>query len=428
MKDGVSQERSRPVWCPPPTIGMKKAIAMKVEHFPVSYQPHDYLIQNVSLIDTAARSVVPKVSVRVRNGFIDSVHRTGRLPAVKERLTADGLFLMPGLIDLHVHLVWDGGPDPLTGMKREGPYRAMARGIANARQSLACGVTTLRDLGSVDDVAVDIARVFDSGLMFGPTVIPAGRIIQPTGGHVPDLGLIADSRDELVKAVRTLKARGAGLIKVAATGGAYGPEEIGPALYAREDLEIIVAEAHRLDLRVASHCLGEMGTTHAVRAGVDTIEHGANIPDDVLFEMKTRNTVLIPTLAVYRKLADSQGQVLDWYVKKAQQVVAWHRDTIRRALAMDVAIALGTDAGSPNFGPHPSVFVEMETMAAYGLSCWEVLVAATHGAAVALGQEGSLGSVEPGKQADLLLLHENPVNDLQAMRSAARVIKRGILL
>jgi imidazolonepropionase-like amidohydrolase len=129
---------------------MKRAIAMKVEHFPVSYQPHDYLIQNVSLIDTAARSVVPKVSVRVRNGFIDSVHRTGRLPAVQERLTADGLFLMPGLIDLHVHLVWDGGPDPLTGMKREGPYRAMARGIANARQSLACGVTTLRDLGSVD--------------------------------------------------------------------------------------------------------------------------------------------------------------------------------------------------------------------------------------------------------------------------------------
>ena len=406
----------------------ERVIVMGSRRFPTSYQPHAYLIKNVSLIDTATRTIVPKTSVRVRNGIIESVQPSGKVPSAKEEVDAAGLFLMPGLIDMHVHLVWDGSPDPLTTMKREGSRLAMARGIANARQSLACGVTTLRDLGSVDDVDIEIARVFESGLMFGPTVVPAGRIIQPTGGHVPEIGLIADSRDELVKAVRTMKARGAGVIKVAATGGAYGPEEIGPSVYPQEDLKTIVKEAHRLGLRVASHSLGKAGTTHAVHAGVDTIEHGAQIPEDVLREMKSRNSFLVPTLAVYKKLSESQGQVVPWYVEKSKQVVAWHRDTIRLAAAVGVAIALGTDAGSPNFGPHPSVFIEMETMVGYGLSTWDTLTAATWSAAAALAREASIGSVEAGKKADLILLAENPVSDIRAMRSVKQVIKNGIIL
>jgi imidazolonepropionase-like amidohydrolase len=403
-------------------------ITLDPRQFPTTYQPHDYLIKNVSLIDPATRTIVPNSDVRVRNGIIEGVNFSKALPSVKEEFDAAGLFLMPGLIDMHVHLVWDGSPDPLTTMKREGSYFAMARGIANARKSLACGVTTLRDLGSVDDVDIEIARVFDSGLIFGPTVVPAGRIIQPTGGHVPEIGLIADSRDELVKAVRTMKARGAGVIKVAATGGAYGPEEIGPSLYPREDLETMVREAHRLGLPVASHALGKSGITCAVHSGIDTIEHGANIPDEVLQEMKSRNAVLVPTLAVYRKLSESHGQILDWYVEKAKVVTAWHRDTIRQASVMGVAIALGTDAGSPNFGPHPSVFIEMETMIDYGLSPWDTLAAATIAAAAALKRDSSIGSIGEGKKADLILLEENPVNDIRAMRSVKRVIKNGIIV
>lgn len=401
---------------------------MLTRSFPLSYQPHDYLIKNVSLIDIPAREIVPDASVRIRDGRIEEVCTSGLIPAVNESFDAAGSFLMPGMIDMHVHLVWDGSPDPLTTMRKEGSHVAMARGIANARQSLACGVTTLRDVGSVADVDIDIARVFDSGLMFGPTVVPCGRIIQPTGGHVPELGLIADSKDELVKAVRTMKTKGAGVIKVASTGGAYGPEEIGPSVYPEEDLRVIVQEAHRLGLRVASHSLGKTGITHAVRAGIDTVEHGANIPEDVLLEMKGRHTFLIPTLAVYKKLSESQGQILDWYVEKSKQVVAWHRETIRMALALGVPIAMGTDAGSPNFGPHPSVFVEMETMVDYGMSNWEVLAAATCNAAQALGKEQFIGTLAVGKQADLILLPENPVADIRALRSVHQVVKNGIML
>jgi len=401
---------------------------MNPKAFPVSYQTHDYLIKNVSLIDTGTQTIIPKAAVRVRNGLIESIHASGKLPAVQDDFDAAGEFMMPGMIDMHVHLVWDGSPDPLTTMKREGPRFAMARGIANARQSLACGVTTMRDVGSVDDVDIEIARVFESGLIFGPTVIPAGRIIQPTGGHVPELGLIADSKDELVKAVRTMKTRGAGVIKVASTGGAYGPEEIGPSVYPQEDLEVIVKEAHRLGLRVASHSLGKTGITYAVQAGINTIEHGANIPENVLREMKAKNTFLIPTLAVYKKLSESQGQILDWYVEKSKQVVVWHRETIRQAMEIGTPIALGTDAGAPNFGLHPSVFIEMDTLVDYGLSTWDVLVAATSNAARALGRESSIGAIEAGKKADLILLTENPAANIRAMRSVKRVIKNGIIL
>ena len=396
--------------------------------FPISYQSHDYLIKNVSILDAAKRTVVSGAAVRIQNGMIAEVFTSGNVPTVKESFDAAGQFLMPGMIDMHVHLVWDGSPDPLTTMRKDGAYLAMARGIANARKSLASGVTCLRDVGSVDNVSIDIARAFESGLIFGPTVVASGSIIQPTGGHVPELGLIADSKDELVKAVRMMKVKGAGVIKVASTGGAYGPEEIGPSVYPEEDLKVIVQEAHRLGLRVASHSLGKTGITYAVRAGINTIEHGANIPDEVLLEMKKRNTCLIPTLAVYKKLSESRGQILDWYVEKSKQVVAWHRDTIRQAMSIGVPIALGTDAGSPNFGPHPSVFVEMETMVEYGLSPWDVLAAATCNAAAALGRENSIGSIEAGKKADLILLRNNPVLDIRVMRSVRQVIKNGIML
>ena len=401
---------------------------MQAKSFPTVYQPHDYLLKNVSLIDVTAREILPGAAVRIHDGMIEAVYTSGKTPDVKDSFDGAGRFLMPGMIDMHVHLVWDGSPDPLTTMRKDGSHAAMARGIANARQSLACGVTTLRDVGSVDDVDIDIARTFESGLLFGPTVIPAGRIIQATGGHVPELGLIADSKDELVKAVRTMKAKGAGVIKVASTGGAYGPEEIGPSVYPEESLRIIVQEAQRLGLRVASHSLGKTGITHAVRAGINTIEHGANIPEDVLLEMKGRNTFLIPTLAVYKKLSESRGQILDWYVEKSKQVVAWHRETIKQALKIGVPIALGTDAGSPNFGPHPSVFVEMETMVDYGVSTWDVLAAATCNAAEALGRRNCMGAVEAGKKADLILLRENPVADIRAMHSICQVIKQGIML
>jgi len=403
-------------------------IQLSKSYVSTSAVAQEYVIKNANLIDVKNGELVKNVSVHIKNGKIAEQLKLAEIPSGVEVFDAAGLFMLPGLIDMHVHLVWDGSPNPLTTMKQEGNYLALARGIANAQESLRQGITTLRDVGSVDDTAIDIAKIFETGIFLGPTIIAAGRIIQPTGGHVPDIGYIAESKDELIKAVRYLKMRGATVIKIASTGGAYGPEEIGPSVYPLEDLKIVVNEAHRLGLNVASHSLGKTGIENAVQAGINTLEHGANTPIEVLKKMKEQNTYLIPTLAVYKKLSESYGEIPDIYVEKSKQVVTWHKETFHHAMEIGVPIALGTDAGSPNFGPHPSVFLEMYTMKEYGMNSAGILRAATLTAAQALGREQFIGTIDVGKNADILLLQNNPLEDIRQIQSICQVIKNGVML
>ncbi|MDD5167201.1 MAG: amidohydrolase family protein [Syntrophales bacterium] len=388
----------------------------------------EYLLKNIRLVDPISAEIMKGAAIYVKGGIVQEVFLDGAAPFYPQVFDAQDLYLTPGLVDMHVHLVWDGSTDPLRTMKKEGPAMAMARGIRNAELSLQNGVTTLRDLGSVNDVAVDIARRFQDGPAVGPTVVPSGRIIQPPDGHVPDLGYIASGEAELLEAVRVLKGCGAALIKVAATGGAYGPEEIGPPLFDLRQLEVIVRESHRLGLKVAAHALGERGISSSVLAGIDTIEHGAQIPDAIIGEMVRRRTALVPTLAVYKNLAESTGQIPDFYVEKAKKVVAWQRETIRDAARAGVLITLGTDAGSPNFGPHPSVFREMRTMVEYGMTPAHVLRSATVHAAFALGMTGLFGTIEAGKRADAVLMRINPLESVLSPKDIVRVMKDGILL
>lgn len=386
------------------------------------------LVKSVSALDVAKGDVVGGVDILVVDGTIEAVGANLSAPREALVVSGAGLFALPGLIDLHVHLVWDGGPSPLETMRKDGLAYAAMRGAANAVASLRRGVTTLRDVGSPDDVAVDIARAFDSGLFFGPTVFPLGRIVQPTGGHVPEIGYVANGVGEAIKAVRSIKERGAKGIKMASTGGAYGPEEIGPAVYTFEEMKAIADEAHRLHLKVATHALGAEGIRLSVEAGIDTIEHGAGTPVEVLKEMKRRGTVLIPTLAVYRMLAESEGMIPDEYVEKAKRVAAWHEETFLGAVAEGVPIALGTDAGSPNFGPHPSVNKELETMVRLGMDCESAIAAATCNAASVLGMERSIGKIEAGFVGDMVIVDGNPFENVASLRNIVHVFKRGVLV
>jgi imidazolonepropionase-like amidohydrolase len=389
---------------------------------------HDYLLKDVTLIDVNARELLPGRTVRIRDGMIENIAGGSCSFSGSESYDAAGCYLLPGIIDAHVHLIWDGSSDPLKTMKDEGLYLSLVRGIHNAQKSLVCGVTTVRDLGSADDIAVEIERSFARDLLFGPGVVPAGRMIQPANGHVPDIGLIAETDEELRAAVLLQKERGAALIKVAVTGGAYGPEEIGPVLYDRQKLETLVESAHEKGLRIAAHCLGKSGVAAAVDAGFDTIEHGAGAAEDTLREMKKRGTILIPTLAVYRRLAMNTDGIPELYAKKAGTVVSWHRDMMALAGKIGIVVALGTDAGSPGLGGQPSVFEEMETMIEYGMDTWDVIAAATKNAASALGMSKEIGSIDEGKKADILLVRDNPLEDIRALRNLEKVIKEGVML
>lgn len=385
----------------------------------------DLIIRNVSILDVVTRKIADGYDIRVINGRIEETGKSLAFSDSAAVVSGEGLFAVPGLIDLHVHLVWDGAVSPLQTMQSEGNVAAALRGVSNAIASLKKGVTTLRDVGSPDDIAVDIANAFDSGLLFGPRVVPLGRIVQPTYGHVPEIGYVANGVHEVTVAVRKLKERGVKGIKMASTGGVYGPEEIGPAVYTFDEMRAIVEEAHRLNMKVSTHALGEEGIRLSVEAGVDTIEHGAGIPPDLLRKMKGQGTALIPTLAVYCMLAESSRTIPEEYVEKAKRVAEWHKETFKNAMKEGVLIALGTDAGSPNFGPHPSLHKELETMVRFGMTPWEALAAATYNAATVLGMEHSLGKIEPGFLADIVLVDGNPEQNVNALRNVIHVFKGG---
>lgn len=383
-------------------------------------------LKNANYFNVCTGEMVKNASIKIAGGMIAEI--CCALPADADNsIDCSGKYITPGLIDMHVHIVWDGGPSPVRTMLDEGNYVASFRGLANAQASLKKGVTTVRDVGCPDDVAIYMAHAIQRDIVDACDIVPCGRALQITGGHVPEVGVIADTSDEILKSIRYLKAAGAKWIKIMATGGAYGPEEIGPVLYSEEEMRLIVRESHRLHMKVAAHALSKVGIINCIEAGIDTIEHGAVIPEEYLRKMKEKNLAYIPTLSVYKGLSLSHGALPDNIVEKAKFVVENQKKTFKMAMELGVSIALGTDAGSPGYGPHPSVLKEMLVMEEYGMRKVEVIKSATLNAAKILENE-SIGAIEAGKTANLVVLNANPLEDLQAFGDIAAVYKRGVLV
>jgi imidazolonepropionase-like amidohydrolase len=276
----------------------------------------------------------------------------------------------------------------------------------------------------MEDMAFDLAEVFAEGDFFGPNLVPCGRILQCTGGHVPGLGIIVDSPTEIKRAIRYLKSRGSHWVKIAATGGAFGPEGIGPVLFDKEEIRMIVDTAHTLNMKVAAHALSNAGIKQCIDEGIDTIEHGADIDEESLHKMVEKGLVLVPTLAVYDVLAHSGGVLPQLYVDKSVTVTNWQRETFQKAMDIGVKIALGTDAGSPNFGRHPSVLQEMRMMQKRGMAIPDILRAATVVPSEILNMKQH-GKIEEGMVADLVGLKTNPLVSLDAFEAIDFVLKDG---
>ena len=346
-------------------------------------------------------------------------------------LDLTGTFLMPGLIDMHVHLVWSGSADPAAVVASDGEQLTVVRAVEHARAQLASGVTTVRDLGGNWDIPLTIARAIVRGYTAGPRVVASGRTIIMTGGHDPFWGIPSDGPQAVLRAVRRQVSFGAQVIKVAASGGVYGRpegESVVQSELTEEELTVAAKEAHRFGLRVAAHALGSDGIGNALRAGVDTIEHGIFLTEELATEMVIRGTALCPTLLVYRTIAENrEGTIPAYAVDKARVAAEAHRESFRLAMEAGVRIVAGTDAGSPAT-PHPSLVTELELMHEYGMAPDRVLASATRVAADVLGFGASLGTVEPGKQADLLVVEGNPLDDLANLHRVHCVLRAGALV
>ena len=340
----------------------------------------------------------------------------------------DGFYVVPGLIDVHVHLCWDGSVDPTHTLSSESRELTLLRMARHARETVLSGITTVRDLGAVDDLSLALSEATHKGIAVGPRIIGAGKTLIMTGGHDPFWGIGTDGPWEAVKRVRQQVKKGAKVIKVSATGGVYGRtegEEVGQSELTREELKAICLEAHRLGVRVASHALGEEGVENSVLAGCDTIEHGIFASEKTLRAMAEQGTYLTPTLFIYRKIAE--GNAPDYAKEKAKRVVDTHRRCFSKAVQEGVKILAGSDAGSPE-APHPALFQEMNEMVRLGLSPLEVIRISTLMNAEALGLGHYLGSIEQGKTADLIVLTGNPAEGLNMPGRLWGVLKAGVFL
>jgi len=351
-------------------------------------------------------------------------------PPVTETVDLGDATLLPGLIDAHVHLVWSAGALPHEVVREEGSTLTALRCADNVARHLRAGVTTIRDVGSTGGMALEVARAIEKGVLRGPRVIAAGRAVAMTGGHAHYLGREADGADGVRRAVREELKAGADCIKVMASGGVYGHrEEVGNPQLTVEEMSAAVDEAHKAGRKVTAHAYSSQAITNALDAGVDCLEHGSFLEGDAGERMRRELIFLVPTLSVYRAMYEA-GPALgtpSYLQRKTKLVMDASRTSFRTALDAGVALASGTDCGAPGH-PHGRLAQELELMVDYGAAPIQALRAATAQAAELLGLADEIGTLEPGKRADVVAVAENPFTDIGAMRAVRLVVLGGEVL
>jgi len=346
-----------------------------------------------------------------------------------ETVDAEGLYVTPGLVDAHVHLALDGRPDSST-LQHESETALAYRASAHLRDALQAGVTTVRDLGAPSTLAMDARDTVAEGVIEGPRVVPAGANITMTGGHGYHIGdCEADGPAEVRKAARRQLKHGAEVLKCMATGGVLteGAQTGAPEL-TEPEMRAIVEVGEAAGVPVAAHAHGQAGIENAVRAGVDSVEHGTFMDRGTAELMAERGVYWVPTTKALAGIVEGgvESGIPEWAVKKSEDAAADHRESFELALEEGVPIAMGTDAGTP-FNFHADAAEELELMVERGLSPERALEAATTDAADLLGL-GDVGRISEGARADLVVLDENPLEDVTAWQRPLAVVAGGDLV
>ena len=349
--------------------------------------------------------------------------------------------VMPGLIDLHVHLEGETDKDQALQRFTLNEADVAFRSTVFAKKTLMAGFTTVRDLGG-RGVNISLRNAIDQGVVVGPRVFTAGRSIATTGGHAdptngynnalmgdpgPKEGVI-NSPEEARQAVRQRYKDGADLIKITATGGvtSISKDASGPQ-FTDEELKAIIETARDYGMHTAAHAHGAEGMKRAVIAGITTIEHGTKMTEEVMDLMKQKGTFYVPTIGAGKFVAE-QAKVPGYYhplvVPKALEIGPMIHETFKKAYKRGVKIAFGTDAG---VFPHGENGKEFSYMADAGMPVMEAIKCATATNAGILGMSDKIGSLEAGKLADIVATDENPLENVKTLETVSFVMKDGVV-
>ena len=379
------------------------------------------------VFDGVSEHAIEDGAVLVEDGRILSLGPAADLPTGTKITDLGDVTLLPGLIDAHVHLVWSASAEPHEVVERESRALTALRCANNAALHLRAGVTTVRDVGSTDGLAIEVGRAVQLGILPGPKVVAAGRAIAMTGGHGWFLGREADGAEAVRHAAREEMKAGATCIKLMASGGVYGhAEEPGSPQLTVEEMRAGVEETHKAGRKVAAHAYSVEAVGNALDAGVDSIEHGSFMDRDTAGRMRESGTYLVPTMSVYRAMSE-RGPELgapEYIRRKTAEVLKASREAFRVALEAGVPVAAGTDCGAPGH-PHGTLPEELMLMVESGASPIQALRFGTSAAADLLGLGDEVGSLEPGKRADLLAVDGDPTSEILALRDVRMVLRDG---
>jgi imidazolonepropionase-like amidohydrolase len=330
-----------------------------------------------------------------------------------------GCTLMPGLIDCHVHLCSTCDPAFFSTILSTPIANLSLIALQMAQETLRGGVTSVRDLGGFEFAEIQVRDAIRGGHQLGPTMVCAGKSITMTGGHAHALSFEVDGPEAAVRAVRNNIKNGADVIKLIATGGVATPH-VDPlaAHLTLEELTVAVAEAHRLGRRAAAHAQGAPGIRNAIEAGIDSIEHGFEITEELCDRMVAQGVYLVPTLsAIVRTLDNAVERMPAHMLEKSRLYREMQRESFRRFVAAGGRVAMGSDAGTP-FNYHGRNSLELREMTQLGMPALDALRAATSSAADLLGLPRR-GRIREGMAADLLLVAGNPVDDVDCAADRA---------
>ncbi|HRP73202.1 MAG TPA: amidohydrolase family protein [Luteimonas sp.] len=387
------------------------------------------------LLDVRSGRMVESPAVLVRDGRIVEV-RSGSFvdaPAGARRVDLPGMTLLPGLIDLHVHLDMEPSYGGYSSLQFSDRFWSVLT-VKHARDTLDAGFTTVRNLGADAWNDVGLAQAIDEGKITGPRVVPAGYAFGATGGHCDSTFFPpsfesrnpynADSPEEARKRVREIRKYGAQVIKICATGGVFSRNtEVGQQQLSLEEMQAVAREAHQWGLKVAAHAHGTSGIKDAIRAGIDTIEHVSLIDDEGVRLAKQHGTWLVFDIynTEYTQAEGKKNGVLEDNLRKDLEIAELQRENFRRAHQAGAKIAYGTDTG---VYPHGQNGRQFAVMVRYGMPAVEAIRSATLHAADALGRS-DVGVVEAGRWADLVAVPGDPTADVRLLEDVPFVMKGG---
>ena len=394
------------------------------------------------LIDGSGGPPVADAMVVVRDGRITYAGAARGAPATPPEarsIDASDMTVMPGLIDAHAHML--AYAFDLEQRLVTHATLVAFRTMQNLRATLDAGVTTVRDAGGID---AGYREAMDEGLITGPRLLVSGQGLAPTGalfdfhwgsGARVDLSeartvvrRYVDGVENVRLATRQLILSRVDVVKIVSTGSIFARTGFPPrAQYSAQELDAIIGEAHAAGLKVMCHAEGGAGVLNALRAGVDSIEHGFYLDDDMIDLMERNETYLVPTLSAARGVitqAERGAHVHDWALANARKLLADPDLGFARAVRAGVRVAMGSDVFGANHGENA---VELEAMVAHGMSASQAIVAATSAAADLLGIAEDTGTLAPGRAADLLVVDGDPLADIRVLcdRARLRVVMRG---